>query len=86
MSNHRKTARRDFLKMPLAAGAAGAFPRAAPAQKRAIDEYDPGNIKLAHRVPANISDDDLLFQKQIGLRWARLEFGNEAPFELIRRT
>ncbi len=86
MNNYRKTGRRDFLKMPLAAGAAGAFPRVAPAQKRAIDEYDPGNIKLAHRVPANISDDDLLFQKQIGLRWARLEFGNEAPFEVIRRT
>ena len=44
-----------------------------------IDEYDPSNIKLAHRTPWNTSDDDLLFCKQIGLRWARLEYGTEDP-------
>src|SRR5262249_7147169 len=39
-----------------------------------IDEYDPKNIKLAHRVPSTISDDDILFLKQLGLRWMRVEF------------
>ncbi len=78
--------RRDFLKLPLALGAAGIrqASRAKPRQ-RVIDEYDPGNVKLSHRVPARISDDDLLFLKQIGIRWARVEFGNEeAPLEFIR--
>src|SRR5690349_23609022 len=39
----------------------------------ALDEYDPKNIKLAHRVSPGLSDDELLFLKQIGLRWARVE-------------
>ncbi len=39
----------------------------------AIGEEDGGGIKIAHRVQAGISDDDLLFLKQIGLRWARVE-------------
>jgi mannonate dehydratase len=53
-----------------------------------IDEDDPTNVKLAHRLNArSISDDDLLFLKQIGLRWARLEFGTEqTPFEVLRST
>lgn len=62
--------RRTFLALPLAA--------AAPL-RAAIDEYDPGNIKLAHRTPWNASDDELLFLKQIGLRWARLEYGSQDP-------
>ncbi|MBT4501249.1 MAG: D-mannonate dehydratase [Gemmatimonadetes bacterium] len=44
-----------------------------------IDEFDPGNLKIAHIVPWNASDDDLLFWKQIGLRWVRLEYGREDP-------
>jgi mannonate dehydratase len=71
--------RRDLLK--LAAGLA-----AAP-QGRAIDEDDPANIKLAHRLSARISDDDLLFLKQIGLRWARVEFGDgPTSFAALRQT
>ena len=68
--------RRDLLALPLAAMAA-----------RAMDEDDANNIKLAHRVSARISDDDLLFLKQIGLRWARVEFG-EGPttVDTIRQT
>lgn len=80
--------RRHFLKLPLAAGAAGVLLYAGysrnedkdeakqpgPARKPVIDEYDDKNIKLAHRVPSGISDDELLFLKQIGLRWARVEF------------
>lgn len=101
--------RRDFLKLPLAAGAAGLFggaalmaasqnapARADSAEKQpnsasksrqnVIDEYDPANVKLAHRLPANISDDDLLFLKQIGLRWARVNFGTNEDFEFLRNT
>ena len=74
--------RRGFLKASLAAGAIGALQQAptlavpAPAVqlcKPVIDEHDPRNIKLAHRVPSSASDDELLFLQQIGLRWARVE-------------
>jgi mannonate dehydratase len=48
----------------------------------AIDEGDPANVKIAHRINAlSVSDDDLLFFQQIGLKWGRLEFG-EAPISL----
>ena len=57
--------RRSFLALPAAAFAIG--------------EYDAGNVKLAHRTPWNASDDELLFLKQIGLRWVRLEYGGEDP-------
>lgn len=85
-------ARRDFLRLPLAAGAAhiaGAAAVAAPkaTDKRDIDEYAPGNLKLSHRVGSEISDDEILFLKQIGMRWARVEFGSRPPdFESVRRT
>ncbi len=62
--------RRDFLKLPLAAGVA-----ALPA---AVAEDDPDNIKLCRRLPADISEDDLLFLRQIGLRWARVNFPPES--------
>jgi mannonate dehydratase len=72
--------RRDLLALPLAAMAAGR-------RASAIDEDDPGNTKLAHRLNARISDDDLLFLKQIGLRWARVEFGEgPTPLDSIRET
>lgn len=53
---------------------------------RSIAEDDPKNTKLCHRINARqITDDDLMFLKQIGLRWARLEFGEqETPFEYLR--
>src|SRR5260370_32816785 len=74
--------RRQFFKecLVLAAGS-----RLGLAQRRRLDEYDPANTKIAHRVSARISDDDLLFLKQIGMRWARVEFGEgDTPFEVIR--
>ena len=50
-----------------------------------IDEYDPDNIKLAHAIGANSSDDDLLFLKQIGLRWVRLNYGDwDADVDKLR--
>lgn len=79
------TPRRDLLKMPIALSAAGA---AAQSNRRKIDEYDPANIKLAHRIPARtVTDEELLFLKQIGMRWARVEFGEQdTNFEYLRQT
>src|SRR5260370_36648607 len=74
--------RRQFFKecLVLAAGS-----RLGLAQRRRLDEYDPANTKIAHRVSARIRDDDLLFLKQIGMRWARVEFGEGVtPFRVIR--
>src|SRR5260370_29286482 len=75
---------KQFLKQSLVLAAASRF---GLAQRRRLDEYDPTNTKIAHRVSARISDDDLLFLKQIGMRWARVEFGEgDTPFETIRAT
>ncbi|MBK7929072.1 MAG: mannonate dehydratase [Bryobacterales bacterium] len=55
--------------------------------KRKIAEHDPANTKLSHRMPIkNMTDEDLLFLQQLGLRWARIEFGSDAPFEFMRDT
>jgi mannonate dehydratase len=58
------------------------------AQKRAttIEEFDPRNAKLCHRLDAkSITDDDLLFLHQIGLQWVRLEIGEgDTTFEDLR--
>ena len=52
----------------------------------ALDEYEPGNVKFCHRLVARtLTDDDLLFLKQIGVRWARIEFGpEEGSFDHLR--
>src|SRR5215470_17237775 len=71
--------RRDFLKLPLAAFAAGAL--AAPRK----DEYDPDNTKIATLINVHsATDDELLFLKQIGLRWIHAEFGDDAPYDFIK--
>jgi len=87
--------RRDFLTTPLVAGAAGMLlaarhtpqvARASAPDKRAIDEYDPGNVKLAHAISDRARDDDMLFLKQIGLRWVRVNFGESgSDLDAIRR-
>jgi mannonate dehydratase len=65
--------RRDLFKL-LASATGGSL--------LAIEESDPENVKIAHRINAlTVTDDDLLFFQQIGLRWARLEFG-AAPITL----
>jgi mannonate dehydratase len=64
--------RRDLIKLAAAAALPATGTHAGTPK---IDEYDPRNIKIAHRVSAGIKDDDILFLKQIGLRWARVEFG-----------
>lgn len=72
-----RTGRRTMLKMAVAAGAAPTL--AGAANNARITEDDPANIKLSHRIPATASDDDLHFLQQIGLKWARVEFGDMDP-------
>jgi mannonate dehydratase len=98
---HRSSSRRGFLAASLAAGGAGALlyaqsgrqadtkdVKAAPPPGRAvIDEHDERNIKLAHRVPSTITDDELQFLRQIGLRWARVEFqAGEIELDALSRV
>ena len=80
------TLRREFLKR---AALLAAAPRIAAAQSAAkrLDEFDPANTKIAHRVSARINDDDLLFLQQIGMRWLRVEWGEgPVPLDSIRAT
>jgi mannonate dehydratase len=61
--------RRQFLL------SAAAWPLLAQTRGKTIDEHDPANIKLCHRLTARtLTDDDLRFLQQIGLPWVRLEF------------
>jgi mannonate dehydratase len=51
------------------------------------DEYDAENLKIAVKIDVHAaSDDELLFLKQIGLRWVHAEFGEDASYEFIRST
>jgi mannonate dehydratase len=77
-----KPARRDFLKLPLAAGAGAMF---APGATK-IDEDDLSNTKIATMVNARASDDQFLFLKQIGVRWVHVQFPLDTNFELIEST
>ena len=63
----------------------GAMPLLAQAR---VNQGEAGDIKLAHRLNAtSITDDDLLFLQQIGLKWVRLEFGDaELLFDSLRVT
>ncbi len=91
-----RPSRRRFFQLPLTLGTAGlvapgtgaaSAARSASPAKAAIDEYAAGNIKLSHRVPDDLSDGDLLFLKQIGLRYARVNFAPErSSFDDLRRT
>lgn len=96
----RRQTRRAFLAVPLTAGAAGALFYAGtrggnegdvePPRREhrpLIDEHDPKNIKLAHRVSSTITDAEILFLKQIGLRWVRVELqSSEADVDALRRV
>jgi len=85
-----KPARRDFLKLPLAAGAAQAVHAAQQARVVAgpsfLDEYDSANTKIATVVSPTASDDQFLFLQQIGLRWVQVAFGANAPYGLMENT
>jgi D-mannonate dehydratase len=76
--------RRRFLQSAFWSAAAPV--RAQRGAPRRIDEYDPSNLKLCHRVDGrNVSDDDIRFLAQIGLRWIRVEFGDaDAGFDQLQ--
>jgi mannonate dehydratase len=82
--------RRDLFRASLAALPAAAAEERTfnlVRKKNAIDEYDPSNVKLSHRMPIRgMTDEDLLFLQQIGIRWCRIEFGNDAPFAFMKET
>ena len=74
--------RRELLSLCGLAGLAPSF-----GATKVIGEYDAANIKISHRMPIrSMSDDDLLFLKQIGIRWTRIEFGEEASLDYMRAT
>src|SRR5580700_10843579 len=75
--------RRDLLKLALAAGLSSS---AGAAAGKVINEFDPANIKLSHRVSIRVSDDDLLFLKQIGLRYFRAEIPLDASLDEMTRA
>jgi mannonate dehydratase len=71
--------RRSFISFPALGLMAGAKPKSG--------EYDPANIKLSHRmVIRSLTDEDLQFLRQLGIRWCRIEFGDDAPFEFMKAT
>ena len=81
-----KPSRRNFLKIPLATGAAALVGKQASAAAAPHkDEYDPDNTKIAAMVDVHsASDDELLFLKQIGLRWVHATFGDNGSAEIIK--
>src|SRR5450432_2196604 len=73
--------RRYLVKLTVAAGLSSS----AAAASKVINEFDPANIKLSHRVSIRVPDEDLLFLKQIGLRFFRAEIPNDASLDEIKR-
>src|SRR5450432_2473614 len=69
--------RRYLVKLTVAAGLSSS----AAAASKVVNEFDPANIKLSHRVSIRVSDDDLLFLKQIGLRYFRAEIPLDASLD-----
>ncbi len=91
-SSTARPRRRDLLKLPLMAAACGIVPSPAralsPAPVSPMREDDPENTKIAVKVLVpGMTNDELLFLKQIGLRWLHADFGSETPsYEIIRGT
>jgi mannonate dehydratase len=83
--------RRDLLKLPAMAAACGLIPRSAIAlaakPPAPMDEADPEGTKIAVKLTVqHTSDEELLFLKQIGLRWLHADFGEAASYDFIRAT
>jgi mannonate dehydratase len=81
--------RRDILKLPLMAAAYGMAPGSALALAPSLpphkDEDTEEGTKIAVKISvAHISNEELLFLKQIGLRWLHADFGNGASYDEIR--
>src|SRR2546425_11451612 len=75
--------KREFLKLAAVWGGSMTGPARALAAPRK-DEHDPDNTKIATLIDVGASDEELLFLKQIGLRWVHLSFGKDAPYEAIK--
>jgi len=77
--------RRKFIA---AAGAAAIIPRVSAANaSEGKNEDDAVNPKLAVKIELHsATDDELLFLKQMGLHWVHMDFGDDAPYEVIRTT
>jgi mannonate dehydratase len=75
-------ARRNILKLPLAA--------AAPALLSGLsgkNEDDADNTKIAVKVfVPKTTDEEMLFLKQIGLRWVHADFGDDSRSEVVKST
>jgi mannonate dehydratase len=85
--------RRAFLQKSFGAAALALWPGstsalAASKAKTVIDEFADSNTRIAHRLTVkSLTDDDLLFLQQIGLRWVRLEWGADpVSFDDLRKT
>ena len=72
--------RRSLFRVSCATAFASRLASAAPV----IAEDDPSNIKVAHIINADVSDDFLLFCKQIGLKWARLMYHEDPHVDKMR--
>jgi mannonate dehydratase len=73
--------RRNILKLPLAA--APALLTGSPKK----NEDDADNTKIAVKtLVAKTNDDELLFLKQIGLRWVHADFGDDWRTETVKST
>jgi len=86
-----RIARRDLLKLPVMAAACGLLPGSAVAHAAKptgpLDEADPEGTKIAIKLTVqHTSDEELLFLKQIGLRWLHADFGDAASYDFIRAT
>jgi mannonate dehydratase len=88
----RLPARRDILKLPLMAAAAygmapGSALALAPSLPPHKDEDTEDGTKIAVKITvAHTTNEELLFLKQIGLRWLHADFGNSASYDDIRTT
>ena len=75
----RMPARRDILKLPLVAAAYGLIPNSAlalaPSRPPHPDEDTVEGTKIATMVSSRATNDELLFLRQIGLRWVHCSFG-----------
>jgi mannonate dehydratase len=83
--------RRELLKLPAMAAAYGLLPRSAMALPvpagAPFEEADPEGTKIAIKLTVqHTTDEELLFLKQIGLRWLHADFGDAASYDFIRAT
>ena len=77
--------RRKFIA---AAGTATLVPSFASARtNNGKGEFDSDNPKLAVKIELHsATDDELLFLKQMGLHWVHMDFGDDAPYAVVRTT